>query len=81
MAEVRTIAQQAPVHLLINRTTASQYRRGEVLDEIARSCRPASVGFLPADDAVTAAAWAGRPLDGGRFSRSVSRFVDQRLSA
>jgi MinD-like ATPase involved in chromosome partitioning or flagellar assembly len=78
-AEVAELAGPAPVHLFVNRAPRSRYRRGEILEEVSRAVRPASLGFLPQDPAVTAAAWAGEPLRGGRFARGAGRLADRVL--
>ncbi len=63
------------VDLMINRAPRDSFRRGEILDEVARALTPRSLAFIPEDPAVVDAAWEGRPLRRGRFVRAVDRWV------
>lgn len=79
LADVDRLPGNPPVDLLINRAPRSQFRRGELVEEISRTYQPASFGFLPADEAVERAGWEGVPIRRGRFKRSLDKWVDRRV--
>lgn len=70
-ADVRVLAPTAPVHLALNRTTGSGFQRSEVERELLRAFPAASVTFLPLDERVGRAAWAGEPVPDGPFLQAV----------
>lgn len=77
IASARALRGEGPVHVLVNRAPHDPFRRGELLEEITRTYRPASFAFLPEDAQVTAAAWEGRLVTSGRFNKAVDRWVDR----
>lgn len=78
-AEVRRIAGSTQIDLLVNRAPRAQFLRGELVEEITRTYRPASLEFLPSDQAVERAGWDGVPVRRGRFKRSLDRWIDRRM--
>lgn len=77
VATVRALRPDRPVDVLVNRAPGDQFRRGELVEEITRTYRPASFAFLPDDHRVTAAAWDGTLVAKGGFRRAVDRWVDR----
>lgn len=71
VAEVATLAPGRPIHLAVNRAPGSRFIRGEVEAEIRRTYAPASLHFLPHDEAVEKAAWRGELVAPGPFSKAV----------
>ncbi|HEU5003215.1 MAG TPA: hypothetical protein VFW71_10620 [Actinomycetota bacterium] len=76
VAEVATLAPGRPIHLVVNRAPANRFIRAEVEAEIRRTYAPASVHFLPYDEAVEKAAWRGELVAPGPFSRAVGDLVE-----
>lgn len=70
-----------PVDILVNRAPRDAFRRGEIVEEVTRSVRPASFAFLPEDPAVPTAAWDGRPASTGAFARAVRRWAHRFVGA
>lgn len=66
---------EMPMHLVVNRSPASAYRREQVAFEVTRSVAPASLTFLPEDPRVAEAAWDGVPVERGRFAKACARFT------
>ncbi len=64
-----------PFDVLINRAPRDAFRRNELIEELTRTYRPASLAFLPDDSRLAAAAWNGDVPARGRFARSVSRWA------
>lgn len=79
VATVRTLTPTAPVHLVLNRAPASTFQRAEVTEELARSVTVTSITFLPPDPRVGEAAWAGRPVGAGPYTRAVAGLADDLL--
>ncbi len=77
LADTDRLTSGAPVDLLINRAPRDQFRRNEVVEEIARTYQPASFGFIPSDQAVERAAWDGTVVAGGRFKKALDRWIDR----
>jgi hypothetical protein len=71
VAEVRALTD-APLHLLVNESPSDRFRRAEIADEIHRTYPPAGLWFVPHDDKVAAAAWAGDLVPPGAFTRAVA---------
>lgn len=69
-----------PVHVVMNHCGRSMYQRGEIVEEIGRTFRSASVTFTPEDSKVRKAAWQGEVPPSGRFSRSLEPLVDAVLA-
>ena len=72
IAELRSDAVRAPVHLVVNCAPADRFRRNEIATEIARTFEPASLLFVPFDRKVDAAAWQGALVGRGPFTASVA---------
>jgi hypothetical protein len=70
VAEVRALTD-APLHLLVNESPSDRFRRAEIADEIHRTYPPAGLWFVPHDEKVAAAAWAGDLVPPGAFTRAV----------
>lgn len=81
VATVTTLRGEEPIDIIINRAPRDQFRRGEVVEEIGRSYRPASFAFVPEDDSLFASAWNGEIVEKGRFRRAVDRWVDRMVPA
>jgi MinD-like ATPase involved in chromosome partitioning or flagellar assembly len=73
IGQARSLAPHTPVHVVVNRAPKDAFRRGEILDEVRAAFGIASVGFVPADRRVEAAAWAGTVVARGPFARGVRR--------
>lgn len=69
------------VDLLVNRAPRGRFRRGEIIDELGRLPRLASLAFLADDPSVGAAAWAGTLAPRGPFTASVRRWVERFVPA
>lgn len=75
VAEVAMLAPGRPIHLALNRAPGTRFVRAEVEAEIRRTYAPASLHFLPFDEAVERAAWRGELVAPGPFSRAVGDLV------
>jgi len=71
IADVVAITPGRPVHLAINKVSPGRFVRGEVEAEILRNFAPASLHFVPFDEAVEAAAWSGALVAPGPFTKAV----------
>lgn len=65
----------APVHVLMNRAPRSLFQRGEIVQEIGRTFRSASVLFLPEDERVRKAGWQGETVPRGPFVAALRPLV------
>lgn len=72
IAELRTGAVRAPVHLVVNCAPTDRFRRNEIATEIGRTFEPASLMFVPFDRKVDAAAWHGALVARGSFTASLA---------
>jgi MinD-like ATPase involved in chromosome partitioning or flagellar assembly len=75
VADVRALNPSAPVHLAINRAPRDAFRRAEIEQEIRRTFEPESLGFLPYDPRVEAAAWSGTLVASGPFAKAVAELT------
>jgi MinD-like ATPase involved in chromosome partitioning or flagellar assembly len=75
IVEVRGLAPTTPIVVAVNRAPSAAFRRGELYDEIASSIDVADIAFVGVDPRVVDAAWEGRPVARGRFTRTVSRLA------
>ena len=66
----------APVHVIMNHCGRSFYQKGEIVEEIGRTFRSASVTFLPEDQRVRKAGWQGSLIPPGRFTKALAPVVD-----
>ena len=80
IADARSLGD-APVHVVVNRCPADGFRRAEIADEIERTFPPAALWFVPDDDRVTTAAWAGSHVAAGPFTRAVAAVAANVLPA
>lgn len=67
----------APVHVVLNHCGRSMYQKGEIVEEIGRTFRSASVAFLPEDQRVRKAGWQGGVIPPGRFTKALESVVDK----
>ncbi|MDQ1509329.1 MAG: hypothetical protein QOG50_1173 [Actinomycetota bacterium] len=74
--EARGLAPSTPIVVIVNRAPSASFRRGELYDEIRSSVDVIEVGFVGVDSRVVDAAWNGRPVARGRFTRAVSRISE-----
>jgi MinD-like ATPase involved in chromosome partitioning or flagellar assembly len=75
IVEARGLAPATPVVVAVNRAPSAAFRRGELYDEIASSIDVADIAFVGVDPRVVDAAWDGRPVARGRFTRTISRLA------
>ena len=66
-----------PLHVVMNHTGRSFFQRGEIIDEIGRTFRSASVAFIPEDPPVRKAAWQGEIPGYGRFGKALDGLIPQ----
>jgi len=71
VAEVRALSD-APLHLMVNECPGDGFRRAEIADEIHRTSPPAGLWFVPRDDKVEAATWAGDLVASGPFTKALA---------
>jgi MinD-like ATPase involved in chromosome partitioning or flagellar assembly len=71
--EARGLAPSTPIVAVVNRAPSATFRRAELFKEICSSIDVIEVGFVGADSRVVDAAWDGRPVARGRFTRAVSQ--------
>jgi MinD-like ATPase involved in chromosome partitioning or flagellar assembly len=76
IGEARTLSG-GPVHVVMNHCGRSMYQRGEIIEEIGRTFRSASVTFAPEDPRVRKAAWQGEIPAQGRFAKALDELVPQ----
>lgn len=75
IVEARGLAPSTPIVVAVNRAPSAAFRRGELYDEISSSIDVLEVAFVGVDSRVVDAAWDGRPVARGRFTRTVSRLA------
>jgi len=76
VVEARSLASSTPMVVAVNRAPAATFRRGELYEEITSSAGVVDVVFCALDARVGDAAWAGRPVSRGRFTRAVGRVCE-----
>ncbi len=76
IGEARSLSGE-PVHVVMNHSGRSLFQRGEIIDEIGRTFRSASVVFVPEDPRVRKAAWQGEIASQGRFGKALDELVPQ----
>jgi MinD-like ATPase involved in chromosome partitioning or flagellar assembly len=69
------LAPDTPVAVVVNRAPSARFRRGEIYEEITASVPVVDVNFVPYDERVADAAWAGTPVPRGPFTRSLARLA------
>ena len=80
IGEARSLSG-APVHVAMNHCGKSLYQKGEIVEEIGRTFRSASVVFLPEDLRVRKAAWQGETIPQGRFTKALDPIIDKLVAA
>lgn len=75
VADLQAVAAAAPLHLVVNRTCASGFKRAQVEAELRRSVTPASVTIAPEDKRVPAAAWSAGLVACGPFTRAIGELA------
>jgi MinD-like ATPase involved in chromosome partitioning or flagellar assembly len=75
LAAARTLTGSAPVVVAVNRAPKGRYRRAELVTEITRTFEPVALRFIPEDRRVRHAAWDGRTVPRGAFTRAVQGLV------
>ncbi|MGH9031635.1 MAG: AAA family ATPase [Acidimicrobiia bacterium] len=80
IADARSLSD-ARVHVVINRGPTDAFRRAEIADELERTFPPAGLWFVPHDDRVEKAAWAGSHVAAGPFTRAVAALASSVLPA
>ena len=75
IVEARGLAPVTPVVVVVNRAPSAAFRRGELYDEIRSSIDVVDVVFTGADARVVDAAWDGRPVARGKFTRTIARLA------
>ncbi len=71
IADLSELAENKPVHVVINRSQKGAFKRKEIAREIQRSFGPAGIHFLPADLNVERAAWEGTLVPSGEFTKAL----------
>ncbi|MFN8037541.1 MAG: hypothetical protein U0V73_16600 [Acidimicrobiia bacterium] len=79
VADVRAFAGERALHLVVNRAPAEPFKRGEIHDEIRRTCPSEPVAFVPTDRRLESAAWEATPARPGPFTRAVGRLAAEIL--
>jgi MinD-like ATPase involved in chromosome partitioning or flagellar assembly len=60
-----------PVHVVFNRAPRASFPLGELERELTRTFEPTSLSFLPFDERVVDAEWAGTPVAAGPFVKAM----------
>ena len=79
-SDARALAPVTPLLVVLNRAPRDAFRRGELFEEVGRSIDAIDVVFLPYDQGVTHAAWAGTPIGRGHFAKAFAA-VTERVAA
>lgn len=74
IGDARTLSGEQ-VHVVMNHCGRSVYQRAEIIEEIGRTFRSASVTFVPEDPRVRKAAWQGEIPLPGRFAKGLDTLV------
>jgi MinD-like ATPase involved in chromosome partitioning or flagellar assembly len=74
--DARRFAAATGMVVVVNRAPPSAFRRRELYAEIMSSLDAIDVAFVGLDQRVCEAAWAGRPVGRGRFTRAVEYVLD-----
>lgn len=75
IADVRGLAVETPVLLVVNRGPGEPFKRGEIDDEIRRTYPPRSLTFVPFDRRVDSATWRSELVSRGPFARAVDELA------
>lgn len=79
LADLRVLRPDALAHVVFNRMVGDEYRRGELVDELARTVVPAGVWFVPHDPRVIESSWTGDLVPDGPFTRAAALLTEQVL--
>ncbi|MGA7270383.1 MAG: hypothetical protein WB239_04855 [Acidimicrobiia bacterium] len=71
--EAAVLNGSAPLHILVNRMSRSGFRRAEVVSELTRLFPGVRIDFVPDDQRVAEAAWAGTRVERGPFRKALRR--------
>jgi Flp pilus assembly CpaE family ATPase len=74
ISDVRALTQ-APIHIVVNRMPGDGFMRSEWSRELGRTFAAESICFLPIDSGIPRAAWDGRLLERGRFSKAIRQMT------
>lgn len=74
--DARRLARSTAIIAVVNRAPKSAFRRGELYEEIRTSLDVVEVCFVANDRRVGDAAWEGRPVARGPFTRGVARVAE-----
>lgn len=80
ISDVRNLTQ-VPVHVAVNRMPSDGFMRNEWTRELERTFTPGSIRYLPIDSRVPKAAWDGRLLDRGAFSKAIGQVTADLVEA
>ena len=73
LADVRLLAPETALHLVLTRAPKDRFRRSELLDRAqGLEVGEASIHLLPEDDRIERAVWNGELVKSGPFRRSVA---------
>jgi MinD-like ATPase involved in chromosome partitioning or flagellar assembly len=72
MADVRVVAHDVAVDLVLTRAPEDRFRRGELVERLQADLAPASVTLLPHDPRVERAVWDGSLVRRGPFRKAVN---------
>lgn len=75
MAAASDLVAPTRLHLVVNRSPADRYRRGEIAAELCRVRAIAGVWHLPDDPRVGRAAWDAAAVPRGAFQRALDRLA------
>jgi MinD-like ATPase involved in chromosome partitioning or flagellar assembly len=80
-AEIQSLSETVPVHIVLNHAPVNNYMRGELLEEMQRTFVPKSLHFVPFDKKVEDASWSGRFVAGGLFANAVAEIAMSALGS
>ena len=76
LADVRLLAPETPLHLVLTRAPKDRFRRSELLERAqGLEVSEASVHLLPDDDRLERAVWNGELVKAGPFRRAVGELA------
>jgi MinD-like ATPase involved in chromosome partitioning or flagellar assembly len=75
--EAATLNETARVRIVVNRVRRSGFERSEVASELERLFPGAGIDFVPDDQRVIEAAWAGTRVARGPFRRALARMAQE----
>jgi hypothetical protein len=77
VADARTLAPRAPLHVVLNRAPKDAFRRRELVGEVEGSFGVASVSVVPHDRRVDTAGWNGTAVGRGPFTRAIAQLAHE----